>query len=288
MADSSKWSPSAGSHPGKFSSALLNCLCLFLFAGILTAQDGERVSMKIDVVAWGDEIGGLSFKSGKKEGRITARAFTYSEPIDYSGPRLLSIHQAGDGKVEETPVTSTPEDKEHQSIPLPIEEIEKVDNTPVPDLLAKRREEDPTLVSLVPLPRNCRRATVLLAPAAAGTYRGYVINDDPNTLPLGCLRAHNLSQFTIAMQFSGGQKKEMKPGESLVVRVPKGHTVYHLAYLDGEDWLVQGNNIVPVRADEQAQLIVLKSDNQHFLSSDGAAGGFLQLVTLRRQKEPSS
>ena len=55
--------------------------------------------MRLDVVAWGDPIGGLSFKSPRGDGKITARAFTYSEPVQYRGPRLLEIHQTGSGKI---------------------------------------------------------------------------------------------------------------------------------------------------------------------------------------------
>jgi len=259
-------------------------LCLALVSAALPAR-GD-VSMKIDVVAWGDDIGGLSFKAGKKEGKITARAFIYSEPVKYSGPRVLEIHQSGNGRVEQETVPMSAEDKEHESKPLIIEKPKKGEGSAVPEELAKRRQKEPTLVALVLLPANTRRATVLLAPAAEGTYQGYVIDDDPSRLPLGKLRVHNLSPHTIAMQFSGGQKKELKPRDTFLVEPSKGQTVYQLAYQDSDDWTVQENNIIPVRPDEQTQLIVLKSDNQYFLSADGAAGGHLQIVTLRRQSRP--
>lgn len=243
--------------------------------------------MQIDVVAWGDAIGGLSFKSGKKEGAITAHAFTYSEPLKYSGPRVLEIHQTGSGEVEQPEGTSTPEDKEHESIPLPLPKPKPgaTPQTPIGKELAKRREKEPTLVALVPLPTNTRRATVLLAPAAGGTYQGYVINDDPSRFPLGKLRVHNLAPMPVAMQFSGGQRKEMKRGDTFTVNPVNGAAVYKLAYKAGAQWKLQENNIIPVYPDEQTQLIVLKSTNQFFLSADGASGGYLQLVTLRRRAE---
>lgn len=245
--------------------------------------------MKIDVVAWGDDIGGLSFKSGKKEGGITAQAFTYSEPVNYSGPRVMEIHQSGTGVVvEKSRGPGTAEDKEHESVPLPVVEIEKSQaGGPIPKALALRRKEDPTLVALVALPANARRATVLLAPAAAGTFQAFVINDDPSKLPTGKLRVHNLSPMPIAMKFSGGQKTEMKPRETFLVQPNKGHTVYQLAYKRGDQWKVQENNILPVRPNEQTQFIILKSTNQYFLSADGASGGFLQTVTLRRRPDNS-
>ena len=61
----------------------------------LSAQD--EVAMKIDVVAWGDDVSGLSFKAPKKADTFTARAFKYSEPIGYRGPRILAIHQSEEG-----------------------------------------------------------------------------------------------------------------------------------------------------------------------------------------------
>ena len=157
---------------------------------------------------------------------------------------------------------------------------------PIPKELAERRKKEPSLVALVPLPANSRRVTILLAPADVGTYSAYVIDDDPSKLPTGKLRVHNLSPHPIAMQFNGGQRKEMKPRETFLVNAPEGHTIYQLAYRSSDEWKVQENNIIPVRPDEQTQLIVLKSTNQFFLSSDGASGGYLQMCTLRRKATP--
>jgi hypothetical protein len=261
-------------------------LLLAALSPSLPAQEGS-VSLKIDVVAWGDAIGGLSFKAGKKEGTITARAFTYSEPVSYSGPQVLEIHQSGSGAVPVERGPGTPEDKDHESKPLVIEKPKPGQAAPQTALakeLAKRREEDPTLVSLVPLPSNSRRVTVLLAPLGDGTFHGYVIDDDPSKLPFGKLRVHNLAPMLIAMKFSGGQGKEMKTRETFLVNVVKGQTIYELSYRNGDEWTVQENNIIPVREDEQTQMIVLRSTNRFFLSADGASGGFLQVVTLRREK----
>jgi hypothetical protein len=258
----------------------------FFLAGGLRAQPGESVSMMIDVVAWGDDIGGLSFKSGDdKGGNITARSFRYSKPIRYTGPRVLEIHKSGDGGLEPPPPISA-EDKEHELIPLPAVEIEKAGGAaamPVPERLAQLRKENPTLVSLVNLPPAARRVTILLAPAAEGTFSGYVIEDDPAKLPLGKLRVHNLSPLPIAMQFGTGKQQEMAPRQTVLVNAPEGYAAYKLAYKEGDEWKVQENNIIPVPRDEQSQLIVLRSKNQFFLSADGTPGGFLQLVNLRRK-----
>lgn len=258
---------------------------LFLISS-LHAQREQNVSMMIDVVAWGDDIGGLSFKSEKKKGGdITARAFRYSEPIRYTGPSVLEIHKSGDGGLEPPPPMSA-EDKEHELIPLPAVEIEKAGSAaaiPVPERLALLRKKNPTLVSLIELPHNARRVTILLAPAAEGTFSGYVIEDDPANLPLGKLRVHNLSPLDIAMHFGTGKQQVMAPRQNVLVNAPEGYATYKLTYKEGDEWKVQENNIIPVPQDEQSQLIVLRSKNQFFLSADGTPGGFLQIVNLRRK-----
>jgi hypothetical protein len=47
---------------------------------------------------------------------------------------------------------------------------------------------------------------------------------------------------------------------------------------------MQENNLLKVMPDEQAQMIILKSDDSYFKSSDGSRTGFLQVVTLRRSR----
>ena len=267
-------------------SLLVAALAITFTTFSLQAQDQAQVSMKIDVVAWGEDIGGLSFGPKKKKKTITARAFRYSDPISYRGPRILELHKSGNGGIKKNHVPMTEEDKEHESIPLRIEETTeegKNQQAAIPKKLARRRENEPTLVALIRLPAKARRVTILLAPAAEGTYVGYVINDDPRKLPPGKLRVHNLSRHRIAMKFNGGRQKEMDTRDSIMINAPQGHAVYQLAYLIDDKWKIQENNIIPVRPDEQTQLIVLKSRNRFFLSSDGATGGFLQMVKLRRK-----
>jgi hypothetical protein len=267
------------------SSPAFAALALFLAPFAASAQ--EEVSMKIDVVAWGNDISGLSLGSGKKKETLTARAFKYSDPVSYSGPRILELHKSGDGDVKDDFGPISEDDKEHESIPLPAGAAADAANQegPIPKNLAKLREEDPTIVSLIRLPENARSATILLVPAAQGTYIGYVINDDPKKLPPGKLRVHNLSPHRIAMQFNGGAKMEMDARQSHLVNAPQGQVIYQLAYLLDGKWKVQENNIVPVSPDEQTHLIVLKSRNRFFLSADGATGGYLQMVMLRRKAE---
>ncbi len=245
--------------------------------------------MKIDLVAWGDDITGLSLKSGESNAGVTALAFRYSVPVSYSGPAILEIHKSGGGGTPTGPEPSA-EDKAHQLKPLLADEAETdpaEPATPKQGLaleLEKRRKKAPSLVALAALPASgCRRATVLLAPADAGTFLAYVIDDDPSKLPPGQLRLHNLSPLPIALRCNNTLNKELKTRETFVVPIQNQQLVYELAYKLGEEWKMQENNVIPVRETEQTQMIVLKSDNKFFQSSDGSGSGFLQVVTLRRK-----
>lgn len=287
MAANSKSSPSAGSPTVK-SKSLLRALCVALIgqASALFAQDGS-VSMKIDVVAWGDDIHGLTFKKGDSNGEITALGFRYSaEPVSYTGPLLMEIYQTGSGPAKPAVVVSQ-EDKDHELMPLVVEEEKPAAGeearTPLAVELEKRRKENPSLVALAQLPGiSSKRATVLLAPAANGTFIAYVIDDDPSKLPPGKLRVHNLSPYEITLRCNGRENKELKTRGNHVFNPANNSIIYELAYKQRDEWIVQGNNILSIEPTEQVQMIILRSRNQYFLSADGSSGGFLQIVTLRR------
>jgi hypothetical protein len=262
-------------------------LMLALAAPRLVAQE-PTVSLKIDIVAWGDDIAGLALQPGKSKGDVTALAFRYSTPVSYSGPVVMEIYKTGSGAANKAPEPSA-EDLEHQLQPLVAEVSKPAEGEaakPKQGLaleLEKRREKNPTLVALAALPASgCRRATVLLAPAEGGTFTAYVIDDDPSKLPLGQLRVHNLSPLNIAIRCNGQVNKELKTRETLLVPGQNGQLIYELAYKLGEEWQTQENNIIPVRETEQAQMLILKSENSFFASTDGSTGGFLQIATLRR------
>ncbi len=286
MAANSKSYPSAGFPTVKSKSAFRTFLAaLVCQASALFAQDSS-VSMKIDVVAWGDDIHGLSFKKGDSDGKISALAFRYSEPVSYTGPVLMEIHQSGSGAAKPAEVVSE-EDKQHELMPLVVQEEKPAAGaearTPLALELEKRRKDNPTLVALAQLPgASCRRATVLLAPAAGGTFIAYVIDDDPSKLPPGKLRVHNLSPYEIMVRCNGRENKEFKTRDAHVFNPVKNNIIYELAYKQQNEWVVQGNNILPVQPEDQVQMIILRSRNQYFLSADGSSGGFLQIVTLRR------
>lgn len=242
--------------------------------------------MKIDVVAWGDDIHGLAFKKGDSDGKISALAFRYSEPVAYTGPLVMEIHQTGSGSAKPA-VVMTQEDKDHELMPLVVEEEKPAAGeearTPLAVELEKRRKENPTLVALAKLPgASCKRATILLAPAANGTFIAYVIDDDPSKLPPGKLRVHNLSPYEISVRCNGRENKEFKTRATHVFSAANNSVIYELAYKQKNEWVVQGNNILSIEPTDQVQMIILRSRNQYFLSSDGSSGGFLQLVTLRR------
>lgn len=286
MAANIKSSRSAGFPPRRSNICQVFLVLLPLFSH-LKAQE-PTVSMKIDLVAWGDTITGLSLKSGEKQAVVSALSFRYSEPVSYAGPVILEIHKAESGGTSSKENISD-EDRDHEMKPLTAEDAKTGKDSPAKPKqgialeLETRRKKDPTLVALAVLPAaGCRRATVLLAPADGGTFTSYVIDDDPSKLPMGQLRIHNLSPIPIAMRCNGKQRMELKTSEAFVVPAQNEQLIYELAYKLGEKWKMQENNIIQLRSTEQVQMMVLKSDNAFFQSTDGSAGGFLQIVTLRR------
>lgn len=291
MVANSKSSRSAGSPTVK-SNRIFRSVWLVIFgtASAIFAQD-PSVTMKIDVVAWGDDIHGLTFKKGDSNGEISALGFRYSEPVSYSGPLVMEIYQTGTGPARPAVVLSQ-EDKDHELMPLVVEEEKPAAGeeapTPIAVELEKRRKENPSLVALAQLPGgSCNRATILLAPAANGTFVAYVINDDPSKLPPGKLRVHNLSPHEITLRCNGRENKEFKTRDAHVFTPANNSIIYELAYKKGNEWTVEGNNILTIGPADQVQMIVLRSRNQHFLSADGSTGGYLQIVTLRRSASPS-
>ncbi len=233
------------------------CLPLLFFAA---AQDS--VSLKLDIVAWGPQINGLSLKSGGEDQGITALPFQYSKPVAYTGSALLELHQDPAAAAKTTEASNS--------------------TAPIPPELEKRRKETPTLVALARLPAGSKRATVLIAPAASGTYQTFVIDDDPSKLPPGRLRVHNYCPIKIAVGLNGAPPRELATRQSLLVAPRDGQVTYTLAYDRGGKWRMQERNLVTIGGDEQVQFIVIKSDDDHFLSSDGSRSGFLQTVVLRR------
>ncbi len=291
MDANSKSFPSAGSPLKKFNLLTFALCKAFLTICPVIAQE-ENVSMKIDLVAWGDAIGGLSLKTSESAGNLVALPFQYSKPINYSGPRVMEIHKSGNGGILPKAEASK-EDKEHELMPLVVEEktedaTVQGKKSPLLIELENRRKESPTLIALVPLPANCNRATVLLAPAESGTYLAYVIDDDPSKLPVGQLRIHNLSSYLIALRCNGKESKELKVRDTMLVAAPDQQCIYEIACKDTEEWRIIENNVMAVRPNEQTQMIILKSKNQYFLSADGSSGGFLQTVILRRRPESTA
>jgi hypothetical protein len=242
-----------------------NLLARFATVALLCSSAAlaqDQVAMKLDLVAWGPTIEGLSVKAGGKGEKVTAQAFTYSKPVAYSGSAVMEIHQDPAEAAKAT-------EGSQNAAAIPAE-------------LSKLREKDPTIVAIAKLPPGSRRATVLIAPAQSGTYQTFVIDDDPSKLPYGQLRIHNYSPIKIAMRCNGKAQKEMKTKETFLVTPENTKVIYELAYDSQGQWEMQENNMITVPKDEQVQLIILKSDADFFTSSDGSRSGFLQTVTLRR------
>jgi hypothetical protein len=283
MGENSKSFLSAGFLRMK-SSLLLATICLFCAIGTAaSAEEPPLVNMLIDVVAWGDEIPGLHLGTlGSKEDAIHALSFRYGrEPVRYSGPRQLAVYRSLGDAQGEAVFTGAPQGRV----------VGGSSSGQVPQTLAERRLLEPNLVALVELPRNALRATLLLSPAGDGTYKSYIINDDPSRLPAGKLLVHNLSPHTIAMQFSSNKPVFLQPREQFLFEDSEKYLPYRLAYQlkyqpeEADDWKVQGSNIMKLSSDEQTQMIILQSDNDFFRSSSGARSGYLQTVILRRRME---
>lgn len=227
----------------------------------LFAQSEEQVSLKVDLVAWGNSISGLSLKTSSSETH-TALAFSYSKSISYSGPTVMEIHKQ-DATVPEVPAGQKP----------PV----------IPPALLERRKKSPTLVALAPIPAGASRITILLAPAAGGVFQAYVINCDAAKVPVGKLSVLNLSPYKIALTVAGdSQKRQLERNAALVANPINQQVAYQLEYLDSDEWITQESNILPVSNEEQTLMIVLKSNSELFRNSFGGTRGFLQIVTLRR------
>jgi hypothetical protein len=245
-----------------------------LWAGLpAAAQSDGGVAMKIDLVAWGESIPGLTLKSAKGKDPVTALAFRYSKPVSYSGPAVLEIYKGSAPDAAPAPA-GTPAPA--ATNPAAIKNLAAE--------LAERRKKEPNLVSLALLPPASKHVTVLLAPADAGTYQAYVIDDDPSKLPYGRMRIHNLSPLPIAMKCNNKAASILKTKGSVVATPVNKEVIYELAYQKDGEWITQENNIASVRDTEQAQLVVLKSDAEFFTSQDGSRAGFLQTVILRRER----
>jgi len=217
--------------------------------------------MKLDLVAWGDDVIGLTLGNDKAK-PVNAAAFRYTKAVNYSGSSVLQIHQESSAANKATEGSKN--------------------NVQLPPELAALRKDDPTVVAIAKLPVGSRRATILIAPAVAGTYQTFVIDDDPSKLPLGKLRVHNYSPLTIAVRCNGKEGMQMKLKDAFLAEPKNGEIVYELMYQKDGKWKMQENNLIPVGADEQVQFIVLQSDNDYFTSGDGSRSGFLQTVVLRR------
>lgn len=198
----------------------------------------------------------------------------------------MEIFKNGDGTAKPKPPPSA-EDLKHLAKPLLPEPVEPGKSAAPTNRLAaelqKRREKTANLVALAELPAGSNRATVLLAPVGDGTFIAYVIDDDPTKLPVGKLRIHNLSPYPIAMRVDRGKIQEIAPRGSIVVPVTDEQISYDLSYKVEEEWKFQEHNFLQIFAKDQTQMVILRSANSHFLSSDGSSGGFLQAVTLRRE-----
>lgn len=266
------------------SNTLISSIALIFLSLPATAQDqAKEVNMMIDVVAWGQDIQGLSLgKPSTEDGVIHAHSFCYGKPVKYQGSRLLAIYQSEVAK-EQAGDISEEEEKTLARPLIPIETKANPIEGGIPKLLAERRKLEPNLVALVELPADSRQITLLLAPGAKGTFFGHVMDDDPTRFPAGRLRVHNLSSYELSLQIGEDENKNLKPQEVFAVETNGKFVTYRLAYFFEDKWKMQASNVLPLHPNEQCQMVILRSNNEVFLSSDGSRSGFMQMVILRRR-----
>jgi hypothetical protein len=256
----------------KFKNLLTTASVLAVFCSVIpAAAQSDGVSMKVDLVAWGESIPGLTLKSAKGKDPVTALSFRYSKAVNYAGPVVMEVFQGSASSA-----TGTGDAAPAIADPAAIKDIAAE--------LAARRKKEPSLVALAILPPSSKHVTVLLAPAASGTFQAYVIDDDPSKLPYGRMRIHNLSPYPVAMKCNNKAANLIKTKGSVVVSPMNGEVIYELAYQKDGEWMNQENNLAAVKESEQAQLVVLKSDADFFTSQDGSRSGYLQTVILRRDR----
>ncbi|MGJ8634840.1 MAG: hypothetical protein ACSHX7_13065 [Luteolibacter sp.] len=257
---------------------------LFSSVSIALSQNEPKISLKIDFVAWGNPIHGLSLE-GSDSKVFTAKSFTYSTPVKYSGSVLMPLYRdrSADDKVARPDGL---EDLPQIEIDTnPENELLDSDKDPLAKLLAERRETEPNLVALIPLPKSGKRVTVLLVPARNETYIPYVMKDDASQLPVGKLKVHNFSALPVGLNFAGLKPFKLTKGKSQIVTIPNSRALYELAYEKDGKWKSQESNVFRVKPNQQTHFIVLQSKNQFFKSVDGGRSGLMQSVVLRRTPE---
>jgi hypothetical protein len=269
---------------------LLSALLLF-GAATLQAQDQDpQVSMRIDFVSWGEDIHGLEVLAGKRGRPVTALAFRYSEPFQYTGSQILSLalgeaYENAAKELAQAYEAQWLEDKaEGLDVPdepfVPIAPPEVKDGE-IPKALALAREKNPALAALVRLPAASRRVTVLLAPGPQRSLVPHIFDDDPSRHPEGTPRVHNLSPHPVSIRTAAG-KTELPPGKSFMAKSADKIFAYEIAYQIDGVWKTQENNMINIGSKEQLHMVILRDTSSFFTSSDGSRGGFLQVAFLRR------
>ena len=260
--------------------------CLFSLLAFASAQE-QQVRLKVDLVSWGSPASGLTLKSLK--GKTTkAESFTYNETLTYSGPQVLSIYQVEVEEPDEEEEENEGGDESPARPIAPPEPSKPVDldkiKSPLVKRLFERRKKEPELVCLVSLPSDSRHVTILLAPSLQGTFKPYVIDDDPNKLPEGKLRIHNLTGFPVGIeQINGKQKAPIAPNKHFLFDPDDGDRFkYKISYMKGKEWKKVTDNVIRVPAEQQTQLVVLQSNNDFFVNTDGGRQGFFQYTLLQR------
>lgn len=249
---------------------ILAVVLALVSAPVAAFAQGDQVAMRLDIVGWGEEISGLALR-GSSGTTFTAHAFRYGKAQSYSGPAVLEIYQSA----ADAPAAAAVTPEELAKLPTAIKQV------------FERRKNSPGLVALASLPSGSKRATVLLMPAPGGAYLTFVMDDDPSKLPVGRMRVHNLSPHPLAIRIGDKDNHQIPLHGSCTVAPTNQEIFYELAYQQDEEWKMLENNLIAVADDEQTQMVVVKSDSEYFVSSNGSRTGYLQIVLLRRMPRES-
>lgn len=260
------------------------------------AQDNQaRVRCIVDVVSIGAEIKGLTLESGSRKPSVLAKSFLYSHSVKYNGPRVMEITKSGGANVVEEAVDL----EKHPDAAIPLAPRKNKKGVLVPQkktfikAIMERRKKTPDLVALAVIPANAKRVTVLMAPAAEGTYRTYVFSDNPESLPFGRARILNLCPHPIALKLQGSEKAMIlgKYKSKDNIKPINKYVRYNLAYpyknkrTGKGGFKSQGSYMERIAAEDQVQIIVVRSSADFFQSSSGGgSGSTMQLAILRRNK----
>ena len=150
---------------------------------------------------------------------------------------------------------------------------------PVPSGGAGAQDAVVEHLDAVVLQRSLDFGVLSFAPAETGL--GAVVVGDDELVML------TAPTHPLAIRIGGKDNHQIPLHGSCTVAPVNQEIVYELAYQQDEERKMLENNLIAVADDEQTQMVVVKSDSEYFVSSNGSRTGYLQIVLLRRMPRES-